>query len=82
MKKQNLQLKLNLKKQTVTELNAVKGGAPNNLPSRVICKETAACDTQVHPCCPACLSGFSQSVAADICAVTIESINAICPAVE
>lgn len=79
MKKKNLDLKLNLKKQTVTDLNAVTGGRPVD-PTLLTndCQRTVVqCETQgtAWPCCPGCRSGYNATMVKDLCGVVLETVD-------
>lgn len=80
MKKKNLQLKLNLKKQTVLDLsaqNTIHGGKPDTSVLSNACQATVAnCATQVMPCCPGCRSGFNATLVKEMCDVVLQSVDA------
>ncbi len=92
MKKKHLQLKqLKLTKETVLNMSAVKGGAPDTTPATADCAvsmqarcaqtQAADCiDTQgtVMPCCPGCRSGANNTVIQQFCGVIIQTMDAAC----
>lgn len=86
MKKKNLQLKLNLSKETVLNLSAkdgVKGGAPGTggvLLSDDCARTVINCDTQgtVMPCCPGCRSGANATLVKQYCDIVLDTVNKTC----
>lgn len=82
MKKKNLQLKLNLKKQTVLDLssqNKVNGGRPDTgtIVSNDCQRTVVNCPTQGHAsqCCPGCRSGCNATMVKELCEIVLESVN-------
>lgn len=75
MKKKNLQLKLNLKKHTVTDLNAVTGGIQDAVKTQPeICVK--ATEGYASQCCPACRSGCNATMVKELCDVVVQSLAA------